>query len=97
MSTTPSNTLELLPQNRYEDNVQHYQLDGPTGQEIRLVRDDGGRLVSIPELGISAGAVKLDHVHLGFHGSMFVRAWALTHRPTQGTDGVIEIHTIFED
>lgn len=97
MSTKPVNTFECRPENRYHDNVQHYHLGGQHGDEIRLVREDGAELVAFPELGISAGALKVDHVSLSFHGSMFVRAWCVTHKPDQGRNGVIEVHTIFED
>lgn len=96
MSTNTANTIECLPQNRYEDDTQNYAFDGPNGTELRLVREDGAELVSIPELGISAGALKVDHVSLSFHGAMFVRAWLVTHKPNQGRNGTIEIHTPFE-
>jgi hypothetical protein len=97
MSMKPLNISECRPENRYHENVQNYHFDVSQGDELRLVREDGAELVAIPELGISAGALKVDHVSLTFHGAMFVRAWCVTHKPNEGRNGVIEIHTIFDE
>lgn len=98
MSTNPSNTQELRPRNRYTDSdKQCYFFDGTNGDEIRLTREDGAELLAIPELGISAGAVEVDGTPLTFHGALFVRSWLVVHKPNEGRNGVIEIHTPYED